>query len=117
MSTNTSKTAVEEAEIRNSIVSKNCGKNISRSHHNLLLFQRIVREARVWSKMKHQNIVPLLGMWLDYPVIGCPCPVSPWISNYDLDSFLAMNKNLPEVLRLKIVSVDGSSVLHDGIEK
>lgn len=49
------------------------------------ILQRVVREARIWSRMKHRNIVPLLGLWSNFSVKSVfHCFVSPWFEEGSL---------------------------------
>lgn len=73
------------------------------------LQQRIVRELRVWSRVRHENIVPLLGLWIEYKRFpsakeSIPCPVAPWMGCGNLQTYLEEKPNLPLIDRFKIVS-------------
>lgn len=71
--------------------------------------KRTVRELRIWSKMKHENILPLLGLWIDFyrfprDDAPSPCAVAPWIDEGDLDTYLQHHPDLPIPDRLTIAS-------------
>lgn len=68
--------------------------------------QRIVRELRIWSRMKHENILPLFGVWTNFGEQNAnyPVPVAPWMDDGDLFSYLQAHKELELADRLKIVS-------------
>ena len=57
--------------------------------------------------MKHENIVPLLGLWLSYTRnasdIPSPCPVAPLLSEGSLEDYLDENPDLSTSSRIKIV--------------
>ena len=79
-------------------------------------FQRLLRELRVWSKMKHENIVPLLGLWLDYQRnasdIPSPCPIAPLMKEGSLEDYLLVRPELPTLARMTIVSTNLKSHIH-----
>ena len=56
----------------------------------------------VWSKLQHENIVPLLGICIGLEDTPFPCPVVPWMEDGDLHTRLQhmtlLDKNLPERL-------------------
>ncbi|KAI5115823.1 hypothetical protein M0805_005572 [Coniferiporia weirii] len=56
---------------------------------------RIIREARAWSRMKHKNIIPLFGMWVNF-VAGSPIPafVSPWANQGTLIDHVRKNNHV-----------------------
>ncbi|KAI5118851.1 hypothetical protein M0805_008127 [Coniferiporia weirii] len=56
---------------------------------------RIMREARAWSRMKHKNIIPLLGIWVNF-VAGSPIPafVSPWANQGTLSDHVRKNNHV-----------------------
>ena len=64
--------------------------------------QRLRREIRVWSCLKHENVLPLLGVTSDFgPYTAMVCP---WIATGSLYHFLGDNKEaLTMSNRLKIV--------------
>lgn len=60
--------------------------------------------------MKHENIVPLLGLWLDYKRFKrdeepSPCPVAPWMGGGNLRTYLSYRPQLPVQDRLEIVNL------------
>ncbi|KZS89672.1 kinase-like protein [Sistotremastrum niveocremeum HHB9708] len=79
---------------------------------------KIKREMRVWSMMKHENILLFLGFchFQGTSVIPRPspvsiCPVSPWMKNGSAPRFLDEN---PQVDRMELLLgiVNGLSYLH-----
>ena len=70
------------------------------------MLQRIARELRVWSSLKHPNIVPLLGLWDQFSGPGAcpsyPVPIMPWMDG-DLEGYIRSNPTLPLTDRLNIV--------------
>ena len=60
----------------------------------------------VWSKLKHPNILPLLGTIRDprmHPVI--PAMVCPWVENGALTTYLGKTDNLTIAERIVLVSI------------
>ncbi|KAH8115223.1 kinase-like domain-containing protein [Phellopilus nigrolimitatus] len=49
---------------------------------------RIVREMNVWSKLKRENILPLLGLWENFRPNSYTVPVSPWMTDGTLENYL-----------------------------
>ncbi|KDQ50032.1 hypothetical protein JAAARDRAFT_142566, partial [Jaapia argillacea MUCL 33604] len=47
------------------------------------------REALVWRQLKHDNILPFLGVFVDGT---SPCVVSPWLENGNLRAYVAANQ-------------------------
>ncbi|KAH8111749.1 kinase-like domain-containing protein [Phellopilus nigrolimitatus] len=62
---------------------------------------RIVREMNVWSKLKHENIVPLLGIWENFKPNSYTVPVSPWMTNGTLEKY--SRNDLSMLQRLSIM--------------
>ncbi|KAI5118849.1 hypothetical protein M0805_008125 [Coniferiporia weirii] len=62
--------------------------------------ERIMREARVWSRMKHKNIIPLLGIWVNF-IAGSPIPafVSPWANQGTLIDYVRKNNHVLNISR------------------
>lgn len=65
--------------------------SISR-HDDELLFQKLRRELKVWGRLRHRNIVPLLGIVSGFGPL--PSMVSPWFHNGSLTRYLADHENL-----------------------
>ncbi|KLO07106.1 kinase-like protein [Schizopora paradoxa] len=62
---------------------------------------RVVREARIWNKMRHKNIVPLFGLWNDFSKESpFPAFISPWFDEGNLKSFLDKNEATSKGQRL-----------------
>ena len=45
------------------------------------------QEAIIWRQLKHDNIMPLIGI-CDNLISGCDLLVSPWMENGDLPTFI-----------------------------
>lgn len=75
--------------------------------------KRLRREIRVWSCLKHDNVLPLLGVTSDFgPYTAMVCP---WIATGSLYHFLGDNKEtLTMAIRLKILTdvSEGLAYLH-----
>lgn len=58
--------------------------------------------------MKHNNIIPLLGLWVDFSIEGSraryPAAISPWMDNGDLHDYLLENQQITLKDRLCMVS-------------
>ncbi|KAF8840481.1 kinase-like protein [Paxillus ammoniavirescens] len=52
--------------------------------------KKLNRELKVWAKLRHENIVPLLGVVSGFSVL--PSMVSPWFSNGSLSSYLSKHE-------------------------
>lgn len=46
----------------------------------LTMLQKVVKEVKIWAKLKHPNVLPLLGVFVD-PVSATPNFVSEWMEN------------------------------------
>ncbi|KAI5118854.1 hypothetical protein M0805_008130 [Coniferiporia weirii] len=65
---------------------------------------RIMREARAWKKMKHENIVPLFGVWLNFSEASpVPAFVCPWANQGTLNEYIRRNGNTSNFQRLKLM--------------
>ncbi|KAH8111757.1 kinase-like domain-containing protein [Phellopilus nigrolimitatus] len=62
--------------------------------------KRIVREMNVWSKLKHENIVPLLGIWENFKPNSYTVPVSPWMTNGTLEKYSRNDLNMSQRLSI-----------------
>lgn len=64
--------------------------------------------------MKHENILPLLGVWTNFGGRNAnyPVPVSPWMDDGDLLSYLKKQKTVTTNERLIIVSISLSFTLY-----
>ncbi|TDL22600.1 kinase-like protein [Rickenella mellea] len=87
------------------------------------IYMRILREARVWSQLKHDNILKLQGVWFDLPddISGgfkFPALVAPWCSTGTLYEYLNNAKRngqtfiLSERLNTVIDAGNGVQYLH-----
>ncbi|KAF9233547.1 kinase-like domain-containing protein, partial [Melanogaster broomeanus] len=65
--------------------------------------QKLRRELKVWARLKHENILPLLGVAKGYgPFTALVCP---WMDNGTLSSYLECNaEQLSLRVRLELVS-------------
>ncbi|PAV22495.1 WD40 domain containing protein [Pyrrhoderma noxium] len=74
-------------------------------------FKAFVKELTVWSKLKHQNVLPLLGYYVDgnYPYI-----VSEWMENGTARRYV-QQYNLPveELLPILLGIANGLKYIHD----
>ncbi|KAF8955830.1 kinase-like domain-containing protein [Flammula alnicola] len=78
--------------------------------------KRLKREIRLWSRINHPNVVPLLGTIDKSRLSSHPAMVSPWMNEGNLDRYLDEKKDdLNLKRRLQIVSevVEGLSYLHN----
>lgn len=82
--------------------------SLNQRQNNITTFQRVIREMRVWSKLKHSNIIPLLGLWDAFAVEASraryPVAISPWMANGDLHEYLCDNEQVSLKDRLSMVS-------------
>ena len=44
-----------------------------------LLLQQFASELKIWAKLSHPNVLPLLGFVLNFNGNACPSFVSPWM--------------------------------------
>ena len=68
--------------------------------------KRILREGKVWSKMRHKNILPLIGFWKGFSQDSDSQKLSfitPWMDDGDLLSNVTKNKDLSCLRRLNYV--------------
>ncbi|KAF8844767.1 kinase-like protein [Paxillus ammoniavirescens] len=76
--------------------------------------KKLRRELIVWAKVRHENVVELLGVVFGFGVL--PSMVSPWFSNGSLSDYLSNHgaKDLSERqhLLLDIASVHSEGVVH-----
>lgn len=70
---------------------------------NLTQIQRLRREIRVWARLQHGNILPLLGITSDFgPYTSMVCP---WMEDGDMHNFLQVKEQtLTLSNRLDLVS-------------
>ncbi|KAF9222664.1 kinase-like protein [Gyrodon lividus] len=54
--------------------------------------KKLQRELRVWAKLRHNNVVQLLGVVSGFGLL--PSMVSPWFNNGSLSSYLASHKTM-----------------------
>lgn len=75
----------------------------------IMKLQMLLREARAWSKLTHENILPLFGIWENFNVCGMHNGtlglVSPWLEKGTLQSFLHKNPGTPDVERMRLVRI------------
>lgn len=67
--------------------------------------QRARREAEIWQRLKHPNVLPLLGV---YESPRQFCFISPFMSNGSLSAYIRLH---PEENRIRLVS-HGFRFLH-----
>lgn len=65
------------------------------------------REVRVWAKMRHENILRLIGyFWNSGPDrFWKPAVVSPYIAQGNLSTYLQQEADIPLRLRLQLVGL------------
>ena len=63
-------------------------------------------EAVLWKQLKHPNVLPFLGVFLD--TSERPCLVSPWMENGNLTRYVG-STNLNTIRRALLVSRGGPS--------
>ncbi|KZW02499.1 kinase-like protein [Exidia glandulosa HHB12029] len=78
------------------------------SQHQTKMFQRLRREIYVWQHLRHPNVLPLYGVYLNLGVL--PSLVSPWCSNGDICTYLASRRDRPDFFELQLVMLE--QVLH-----
>ena len=67
------------------------------------------RELGIWRRLKHDNIVPFLGIAYGFGMDGAMSLVSLWMPNESIHKFLAKyDDNLGMVHRLQIVRLPNS---------
>jgi len=82
-------------------VMKTPGHTVPRWRRNL----RILREAKAWANLRHENILELRGLWLNFgPADGAPCLVAPWCKDGNLRDHLSKNPSLSPRNRLLLVA-------------
>lgn len=73
----------------------------------------LLREVRVWSKLTHENILPLLGIWENFNVCGIHNGtlglVSPWSEKGTLQSYLRKNPDTRDAEKMRLVRL---TVIH-----
>ncbi|KAF9231203.1 kinase-like domain-containing protein [Melanogaster broomeanus] len=75
--------------------------------------KKLRRELKVWAKLQHRNVVPLLGVVSGFGLL--PGMVSPWFNNGSLSSYLARQEaamNLADRQRLLCDIAAGLGYLH-----
>ncbi|KAG2140928.1 kinase-like domain-containing protein [Suillus bovinus] len=75
--------------------------------------KRIRREAYVWIKLEHENILPLNGVVDGFGIL--PALVSPWMENGSLDNYLTKGFVLSEADKLRMLRqmAAGLKYLHE----
>ncbi|TDL16125.1 kinase-like protein [Rickenella mellea] len=76
------------------------------------LQRRLDREARVWSRLSHPNIIPFYGACFDLGRASTPCLVAPFLENGHIMNYLSKH---PEADRLDLVTqiAAGLDYLHN----
>lgn len=70
---------------------------------NLILAQRLCREAQIWATLEDAHILPLLGLTWGFGPL--PALVCPWVENGPLNHYLELNHGrLSMGKRFRIVS-------------
>ncbi|KAJ7918181.1 kinase-like domain-containing protein, partial [Mycena leptocephala] len=63
------------------------------------LLRRLQRETQVWSRLKHRNLLPFLGVW-EEPIAPWPVLISPFYKSGDLRQYL---RDCPTVDKEKMI--------------
>ncbi|THH05685.1 hypothetical protein EW145_g4625 [Phellinidium pouzarii] len=77
--------------------------------------KRLFHELRMWLRLEHENVVPLLGICKSFENELFVSMVSPWYDNGNLHDFIASNwpdLKLPECMKLLSEVISGLSYLH-----
>lgn len=67
----------------------------------LIIIQKLLREAQLWSQLDHTNITPFYGISFDMGVPLAPCLVSPYYENGHIATYLQKH---PDSDRMAMVS-------------
>jgi serine/threonine protein kinase len=60
--------------------------------------QRFVREALVWKQLKHENVLPFLGVFWHYMRgLEYPCMISPWIEDKTIMHYVRKENYFPSM--------------------
>ncbi|KAG8941692.1 hypothetical protein FRC03_004181, partial [Tulasnella sp. 419] len=95
--------AIKELRIRHSMKSGTAMPTEER------LNKRFIREVLLWQKLRHPNVVPLLGLTMDPQ--NLPTLVSPWYCNGNVIQYLESHRGCNR-LGLAIDVANGLSYLH-----
>lgn len=87
------------------------GSICTNDQHFGVLNKKLLREAIVWSKLKHAHITPFYGICFDLGQQSAPCLIYPYFQNGDVRAYLQRN---PNANRMKLVTqvADGMAYLH-----
>ncbi|KDQ16034.1 hypothetical protein BOTBODRAFT_97408, partial [Botryobasidium botryosum FD-172 SS1] len=73
------------------------------------LLKRLAREAKVWSQLRHPNVLPFLGLCT---LTSVPYLISPWMENGHVLDYVQTNPDADRVCLLAQVA-DGLEYLHN----
>lgn len=77
------------------LIISSCSKwrvNSLYSRHNVLTYlQKLLREAKLWSKLHHPNITPFYGICFDLGPPSAPCIICPYFKNGNVAQYLQKN--------------------------
>lgn len=77
---------------------------------NITQTQEACMEIYTWSRLRHDNVLPLLGFCFDFSTVSL---ISPWMANGSANDFLHANPEFPSVI---LVSFKQQKELHDRIK-
>lgn len=81
------------------------GQGPSRVYRSLSMSQRIRREAFIWAKTNHDNILQFLG----YKVVdGQHCLISPWCKHGNLNRYITNKEGIRDSEKLRLASNSAS---------
>jgi len=72
------------------------------------IIKRLRQEIKVWARLQHEHILPLLGFVRDFTRSHVPSLVSPWMDNGTLVDFLKRSNALTRYERFRLVSIPRS---------
>ena len=69
--------------------------------HSICSFQKFRRELKIWGRLQHKNIVPLLGVVSGFGPL--PSTVSPWFRNGSLSRYM-VDRQISKSMKQRLVS-------------
>jgi len=70
---------------------------VPRGHSAAKALKRNIRELKVWSEVKHPNIIPLLGISWDFARPDSPCLVFPYLRHGSIVKYLNENRDVDKI--------------------
>ncbi|PAV17745.1 WD40 domain containing protein [Pyrrhoderma noxium] len=72
--------------------------------------KNFVRELMIWSKLRHPNVLPLLGYYYEG---NCPCMISEWMEYRDAVDYMRKNElSAKELLHMFLGIANGVDYIH-----